>query len=560
MRSLYDCMITEMVLNQGKSTSKGFYSLQGMASRYVGYKYSNKNQLALWDHLVLKKNIRESFSSLSQQPFSARQITYGAMDVILPLLIKDKQLEVVSQQGLETCVSLENSYLEVLSEMEFVGIYLDQDKWLKNEDEYRTALQEAEDKLSVYVLVNNLGDYLDINWNSSQQVSKLFDEIGIPIWIVDKEKSTDTKVVKKATVSEAHIAKYKKKFDIIPLYLHYKHMHKLVSTYGEKFLSNINPKTGRIHSNYYQILNTGRISSSKPNLQNVPGDKRPGFRECFVPSKDTRKLVVADYSSQESRVLADISGEPNMINFFLGEDTDMHSYTARRMYGVQVQKEIEDDEGNIIQEGINEHLRFKGKVLNFSIAYGASAHKLQDTFQIPYKEAQDMINKFYKSYPKLKPYFSIKQASSIKQGFILIDNVTMRRAYHPQQETFEFLHDMMIKWEARGWRLPYVLYNKYMKILGEIKRNSQNWPIQGTSGSMTKLAAIKFMQWVRQNDLFERVAIVNMVHDEIVVECDSDIAHDAAQQLQNAMEVAGEIFVTKIPMPASPVIANYWTH
>lgn len=560
LQNLYDCMLAEMLINEGLSTPKGFYSLQSMSKRYAGYEYSYKEQLALWDDMVLKKNIRNEFHSVGMKPFTKSQIAYGAADVVLPLIIKAKQMDVIHEYALESCVSLENKYLEVLAEMEWNGFYLDIDLWEANEAEYRKELDKATKALSDYLLNNDLEEFIDINWNSSQQVVVLFEKIGVPVHIIDRDKSTDSKTVYKKSVAETHIAKYKKKFDLIPLYLEYKHLAKLVSTYGTKFLSNINPKTGRVHSNYYQILNTGRIASSKPNLQNIPGDKRPGFREAFIPSKSSNILVVSDYSSQESRVLASIASESAMIKFFLSDDTDMHSYTARRMFGVHVQKEIRDENDNIIQEGVNEHLRFQGKVLNFSIAYGASDHKLQDTFQVPKSQARDMINKFYKSYPELKPYFTRVQASTVKRGYILIDNVTMRRAYHPQQEVFDFISNMKKRWDACGWQIPYQYYKEYSKILGELKRNSQNWPIQGTSGSMTKLAGIIFFQWIKEENLFNEVKMVNMVHDEIVVECTKDLANLVASKLKYSMEEAGSVFVSQIPMTANPEIASYWTH
>lgn len=437
--NIYDCMVAEMVLHQGRNTPKGFYGLQGMSKRYLNYQYYSVKQLALWPEYSLKKNIRTEFSSVGMKPFTRTQIYYGATDVSLPIMIKKLQLQKIKEHELEQCLLLENRFTVVLAEMELKGFYLDPDMWLKNEANYEKKLEQSLITLSEYLTDNGLDEFLGINWNSSQQVCVLFEHLGIPIRVVDKSNSTDTRTVYKKTVAETHISKYKDKYDIIKPYLEYKHMAKLVSTYGEKFLENINPVSGRIHSNYYQILNTGRISSSAPNMQNVPNEeKRPGFRRCFVNSSPDTTLVVADYSAQESRVLASVSKEPNMINFFLGTDTDMHSYTARRMFGKPVSKTV------------NPELRQVGKVLNFSIAYGASAHKVQDTFQVSLKEAQSFIRKFYKSYPNLKTYFTMVQAKTLKQGYILIDHVTGRRAYHPKQDEFEFLDKLSKRYKACG--------------------------------------------------------------------------------------------------------------
>lgn len=293
---------------------------------------------------------------------------------------------------------------------------------------YEKQLEIAEQKLREYISTY-YPVFKEINFNSPKQVSELFLTIGIPIEIIDKDKSTEEELVYKHTVAETHIAKYKKEYDILPLYIEYKHLTKLVGTYGHNWLQYINPVTGRVHSSYYQILNTGRISSGNPNLQNVPtrGEKIfndkgeevgfiAHFRRCFnaLPGKD---LIICDYSGQESRVLAEFSQEPNMIDFFNHGDGDMHSFTASRMFEKPVSKKI------------NKHLRQVGKVLNFSIAYGASAHKIADSFQVDMKTAQGFINKFYKAYPYLKTYFKLKQSEVLEKGYIVIDRITNRRSY-----------------------------------------------------------------------------------------------------------------------------------
>lgn len=149
--------------------------------------------------------------------------------------------------------------------------------------------------------------------------------------------------------------------------MEFRKYQKAVTTYGKAFLKHINPVTSRIHSSYWQIQDSSRFSSNDPNLQNIPS-KLEGFRECFTNSNKTFRLVIADYSSQESRVLADLAKDLNMINFFNGDDDDFHSYTARNMWGVPVRNKVEDSEGNIIDPGENLLLRSRAKILNFGIA------------------------------------------------------------------------------------------------------------------------------------------------------------------------------------------------
>jgi len=360
--------------------------------------------------------------------------------------------------------------------------------------------------------------------------------------IVDKEKSTEDETVFKDTVGEVHIAKFSKGFPIIKDYLDYKHLSKLVSSYGLKFLRYVNPVTGRVHSDYRQILNTNRISSNSPNLQNIPSEgNRPGFRKCFNVGH-SRALVAADYSSQESRVLADRAQEPAILGFFLNGDGDMHSFTARRMFKIPVSK--------------NENLekRTIGKFLNFSIAYGASPHKVSDALSIPMKEAKWMIDLFYQAYPKLKPYFMVEQMLALQRGYVEIDKVTKRVSFQdPMYFEYKAYLDKCKKW---GIQPNGKIFSKYKSLKGEIERNAQNYPIQGTSGNMTKLAAVLFRNWAIGKD----IQIVNLVHDEIVVECASELTLQVERALIRAMQLAGRVFVRSLPMPVGVATSRFWDH
>lgn len=303
----------------------------------------------------------------------------------------------------------------------------------------------------------------------------MFDEIGIPVLIIDQEKSTESKTVRKHSVGKIHLNKYSKKYPIVKEYLEYKELKKLVSSYGEKFLRHVNPVSGRVHTTFYQILDTGRISSSGPNLQNIPNEeKRPGFRNCFIGN-----LIVADYSAQEGRILADRAKEPAMIDFFLNGDGDIHSFVGRNMFKCEVSKTV------------NPHLRQQGKITNFTIAYGGGAHKIADTFQIPIAEAKKLIDMYYTAFPALKEYFKREQEQATRAGYILIDNVTNRRSYNTK---FLHLKQQIDSLKAGGQAIPPSTFATYKRQLASMERNAQNYPIQGTGGSMTKLAATYFWQ------------------------------------------------------------------
>lgn len=239
-----------------------------------------------------------------------------------------------------------------------------------------------------------------------------------------------------------------------------------------------------------------------------------------------------------------------MIDFFKNGDGDLHSLTGSRMFGVPVSKSV------------NSKFRHIGKILNFSIAYGASAHKLADAFQISIKEAEDFIRRFYKAYPNLLPYFKEEQEKAKKNGYILIDPFTKRRSWIPFYEEFKRINNFVVTRKLRGQTdlIPKSIWSKYYRYKGEIERDAQNFKIQGTGASMTKLAAILFRDWKKANDI--PANIIALVHDEIVVECKQEIAEKVSSKLRSCMEEAGKAFMitSEVQIIAKPIIAQYWAH
>ena len=343
-----DTMLQEVVLECGR-LQKGF-GLKSLAEKYLNFKYANTNQLSLFSDNknvgVISKDTRKTFKTLRDKRFSFTQVFYGLLDVELTSRVYLKQLERLANDDLFRASWIESHTLKVIAEMELNGLYLNQDKWLELHKENFFKFKEKEAQLLEYIKKLNIKDFInfqldlfgktdqegqvDINLASSKQVIALCKILKIPTAVLDKELSKKhQKDVWKDSVEERHLLKYADQFKIIPIYLEYRKYLKAVSTYGKAFLENCNPLTGRIHSSYWQILDSSRISSSKPNLQNIPS-KLHGFRECFTSSNNTR-LVICDYSAQESRIAADISKDQNMIDFFNSEDDDFHSYTARKM-------------------------------------------------------------------------------------------------------------------------------------------------------------------------------------------------------------------------------------
>ena len=453
--------------------------MAGMAKRYLNYTFANPKQGSLFEETNIFKDIRLEFRDIGMNAFTPYQIYYGAGDVVIPLKILSHQVKEISDASLELTAKLENDYCLVVADMELAGIPFDEKSWNENTLRY-TKYKGWVGKILDRYIANEHPEFEGINWNSSQQVCNLFEKIGIPILVLDKKKSTRSNKVYKRSVAEGHLAKYRKKYRIVEVYLKYKKMCKLVSTYGDKFLQHINPVTGRIHSSYFQVLNTGRISSSSPNLQNIPAEEKAwGFRRCFSVPKDW-SMVVADYSGQETRTLAEFAQEKNLIHFLLNGDGDLHSDTARRMFP------------DFISKKASPVLRGKAKNLNFSISYGGNEQTLWDKYQIPIEEGKKLIRTYYSIYPDLKAYFQRQQRLALQRGFILIDPVTNRRSYNTEQELMEYCFNFIKHWKSMGWGkdIPAEITRLHRRIKASISRNAQNYPIQGASGSMTKIAGV----------------------------------------------------------------------
>jgi DNA polymerase I-like protein with 3'-5' exonuclease and polymerase domains len=193
-------------------------------------------------------------------------------------------------------------------------------------------------------------------------------------------------------------------------------------------------------------------------------------------------MVVADYSQQELRVMADISKDPAMIKFYVEDksgDPDLHSHTATLVFKKPVSRNNE-----------NKHLRSKGKGVNFTVSYGGGAAKLAKTFGISIKEGKELIASFFNAYRGLKIFFDLKENETLNNGYVTIDYITNRICHIEEFDTYLWCKDYIVKQGLAGRTVHPKIWATYNKIKGKIRRLSQNYPIQGTSGSMTKLAAV----------------------------------------------------------------------
>lgn len=534
LNNIYDIGLAELVCNCGLGTS---WSLKALALKYLGLDL-NSPQGELFESYVSKETVKE-YENLEYNNLTLDLIKYSAADIIIPFLVYPKILKEVRDRKLSKTVKLENAFSPIAATWELKGFKLDHTKWLDVLANNKSRLADINYILNTYLINNNLEQFIGTNWNSSKQVIEIFKALGIDTKVVDKEKSIGGTKIYKDSVGKLHIKKLASNFDIIDLYLEYKQLYKYVTTYGFKFLANVNPISERIHTNVYQVLNTGRISTSDVNLQNIPATDE--FRACFVAGPD-KKLIIADYSSQESRVLAEFAKEQIMLKFFR-ENGDMHSYTAEKIFGV-----------------VTKQTRQMAKIINFAIVYGASEFKLANDFQLSVKEVKAWIDAFFNTYPGLKPYFDREVKLALNRGYILINNVFNRRSYLPNFERYTTLKNFINHCKANypDYKIPSKIWSEFFRMEGSYTRNAQNYRIQGSSGEMTKYAAILVSNAIKAKGWEDRAYIVNLVHDEIVLECDEKIAASVAKILEKSMLKAGMMLVKSIPMTCSVTIADFW--
>jgi len=531
LSNVYDTMIVDQILYLGFKNM--LYSLKALCKRYL-----NKD---------IEKDTRNSFGLIKDRQFTLSQITYGANDVIYPLLIREAQLVKIDKKDVQNTVSLEMLFLLVVADIEYKGMHFNKQIWRDTYEQNLKKYIDLEIKLNQFVLNEfPTSKFIDrqldlftanpydavkcnIQWTSSKQVIEFFKYLDICPQAVSKTTKKLSYTVEKSvlraslnTINKDIPEKYK---TLISMYLDLKKYEQSTTTFGVEFFKYINPKTNRLHSNYKQILNTGRISSSRPNLQNIPSDKN--FRRAFDAPKGW-KIVNADYSGQEQIILANKSNDKELQSFYLDGYTDMHSFIASKIYPELSKLSLDDI------KKYHPDKRQIAKAAGFAINYGGTGYTIAENLGIPVSQGDEVYEAYFKAFPNLKRYFNKVQNEALLRGYILIDPITGRK----------------------NWFKP----PKNQKEQEKIKRNALNYPIQGEAGAITKLAPILFRKWILDNELQDVVFITNLVHDEINIEVKEDYASLAADNLEKCMKESANKWCKTIPLTADAVITDYWTH
>lgn len=555
---IYDTFLAECILTTGMDRKKKKKKKEGKGTKVKKKKVAEVEEsgplgldsLALkYCNVVLDKSIR---GNILKEGLTDRVILYSADDVEYLEAIAEKQQMEIDKLDLNVVVRLENDFVKALAYTEFCGFKLDKIKWLENDKQNKKDLIKKGNELTQWMINSGVETVskqydlfgavsLSINWGSSKQVIKLFEELGADCTIVKKGKT-------KKSVEGKHIEKQAHKTPLIPLYLEYKKIEKQISTYGKEFLKFVNPVTGRIHSDFFQIINTGRLSSARPNLQNITSTE--SVRSCFV-AEEGNMLTINDFSSQEPRCLAGISNDSKLLDFFYNGDGDIHSYVASKLYTVI----------NGVDTKITKAHKFErqvGKVLNLKLNYGGSAYTVKDDLGKTEEEAQVFITALEQAFPEKEYYFKRKIGDTFEKGYITTNNVTRRKIFLPQVEQFKQLEIYKGDCKKNKVTIPKDFWKKYYTVKGTVERCSKNYPIQSSAADQSKIAGILFFKWVVDNGLFNKVKICSFIHDEVVAEAPEPLIEMVGEKLQECMEKAGKIIVPNMEFPAEPCISRYW--
>ena len=467
----FDITIAEYLIDSKSSTS---YECSAIAMKYLTRKIKSKEDL-LGKGAKAKKFDEIEFDELSAYIGDILNTVNG----VYPKM--EEKLKETEMDGL--FYHVEMPLVEVLGSMEYIGMKVDKDQLNELKEKFTTIINELENE--IFELAGE-----PFNINSPKQLGVvLFEKLGLPVI-----KKTKTGYSTNAEVLE----KLRDKHEIIDKITEYRQIVKLNSTYVEGLLKIINPKTGRIHSSFNQtITTTGRISSTEPNMQNIPVKTEMGrdIRKVFVADENC-KLVDADYSQVELRVLAHMSGDENMIDAFKhGED--IHSKTASQIFDVDI-------------KDVTSKQRIEAKAINFGIIYGKTDFGLSQDLNIPVATAKAYIDSYFNKYPKIKEFMDEAVESATETGYAT--TILNRRRYIPEIKANNFI------------------------VRNQGKRFAMNAPIQGSAADIIKVAMVNVYNKLKENNMKSKLIL--QVHDELIVEAVDEELEMAEKIVREEMENA----------------------
>lgn len=480
---VYDTYLASILISAGEGERR--HGLADVVQFFLGRTLDKSEQVSDW----------------AADDLSISQIEYAARDAAIMPEVLEKLEERIQADGLVDVLRLENECVMPIAEMELNGFYIDQRRWreqlAKVTAAQAKAASELQDMLGAGIAQASLFGRPEINLDSQAQVTDALVNLGIPV-------PNTTRAWELQPLAE--------KYPVVAKLLEYRGVAKAMTSFGENILEFVEPKTGRIHADFRQIgAPTGRFSCSKPNLQQIPHEDV--YRRCFR-AENGRKLVIADYSQIELRILADFSQDRNFIGAF-ESGQDFHAATAAQVFGIAAADVTPDQ-------------RSFAKRLNFGVVYGIGASRFAMMTGLSQTDAENTLRNYFATYPRMDEWLRM-QAKNV---------LTERQT------------------RTRSGRLAKFKFDENDRSsVGAAQRYAKNMPIQGTSADILKRALRLLHEEIRGTS----AKLVNIVHDEIVVECDAAESDATAAKLDAAMRRAGEDYVKTVPIKVDIHTSDEWT-
>ncbi|MBL0065214.1 MAG: DNA polymerase I [Bacteroidetes bacterium] len=487
---LFDTMIAHFLIRPEMR-----HSMDVLAETYLNYAPVSIESL-IGKKGKEQKNMRDiPVEQVAEYAAEDADVTYQLYTVFEPKLKSTGTTKLFTE--------VEMPLVPVLADMEAEGINID----IKALRDFSAVLETDISKIEKEIQ-DMAGKKFNVS--SPKQVGEvLFEDLKIV------EKPTKTKTGQYSTAEDV-LSKLENKHPMVRRILDYRELVKLKNTYVDVLPDLVNPATGRIHTSYNQVVAvTGRLSSDNPNLQNIPIRTERGreIRKAFIPRNSEYTLLSADYSQIELRIIAELSGDPGMLEAFRSGE-DIHAATASKVYNVPI-KEVTGD------------MRRNAKMVNFGIIYGISAFGLADRLNISRTEAKGIIDNYFMQYPAIKEYMDMSIENARKKGYV--ETILGRRRY---------LRD---------------INSANATVRGFAERNAINAPIQGSAADMIKIAMIRIHDEIKKRNLKSKMLL--QVHDELVFDAHKSELEELKAMVENHMKHA---LTLKVPVEVGVGSGENW--
>ena len=581
-RKIYDTMIVEQLLYLGYPAGQISYSLNGIAERRLG--------------IDIDKSTR---GEIIWRGLDSKVIQYAAGDVhylgeIMKLQIKD-----CKEKQCLVGAKLECDFVPAIAYLEWCGIKLDEKKWREKMLVDNQNLQQAEkalnnfvinnDKLQDFTYIERQGSLFDgfdltpkvnINWSSSQQVIKVAKKLGFDTTVQDKKTGEG-----KDSVLEKHLKSQKGINDeFLKLYFEYQEYAKVCSTYGQGHLDCVNPKTGRIHTVFKQLgASSGRMSCGSnqpnedlaklkkitpsrvkyPNIQQLPANEET--RSSFI-SEEGNFFVSCDFSAMESYLGADIYDDKEFQHEFLYGSKDTHSLFAWMVF----RKECEELGCTCVADVKKKAPQWRKavKAVEFAWMFGAAAPTIAQSAECTVEEAQEYVNRLNKGFKGISKFASEGSKFVRQNGYIIINKFTGHKLWWWDHD--KWLERQKIFNEPGFWDVYKQTHKgtgdaiamevrEHFQAASKYDRLARNCPTQGSGACITKLACINLFNWIVDNNYFNKVKLVAVVHDEICCEYPKELV-DFPKLLEKTMEEASTHYCKFSKIPAESSVGFCWIH